>query len=172
MLYLVFCYILFECKFEMFINCKVYDTSVKNYVAFETHILLISETPPSLVYYPGKCRGIFLFFFLFVVLISFSVIVNSFFFCPVSNGGSNYKQIRRTLQHQVYQKIKFKPISTLNMPITSLESYLFERKFANASSIEILQNAVIGIDVEHYLSRIYTFKKEQFYQLLAELLLH
>ena len=58
------------------------------------------------------------------------------------------------------------------MPITSLESYLFERKFANASSIEILQNAVIGIDVEHYLSRIYTFKKEQFYQLLAELLLH
>lgn len=48
------------------------------------------------------------------------------------------------------------------MPITSLESYLFERKFANASSIEILQNAVIGIDVEHYLSRIYTFKKEQF----------
>ena len=75
------------------------------------------------------------------------------------------------MQHQVYQKIKFKPISTLNMPITSLESYLFERKFANASSIEILQNAVIGIDVEHYLSQ-FTLLEEQFYQLLAELLLH
>lgn len=48
------------------------------------------------------------------------------------------------------------------MPIKTLESYLFERKLANASSIEILQNATIGIDVDHYLSRIYTFKKEQF----------
>lgn len=48
------------------------------------------------------------------------------------------------------------------MPIKSLESYLFERKLVNTSSIEILQNAIIGIDVEHYLSRIYTFKKEQF----------
>ncbi|KAG7666027.1 uncharacterized protein J8A68_000457 [[Candida] subhashii] len=48
------------------------------------------------------------------------------------------------------------------MPIKSLESYLFERKLANTSSIEILQNATIGIDVDHYLSRIYTFKKEQF----------
>lgn len=32
----------------------------------------------------------------------------------------------------------------------------------NTSSIEILLNATIGIDVEHYLSRIYTYKKEQF----------
>lgn len=48
------------------------------------------------------------------------------------------------------------------MPIKSLESYLFERKLANTSSIEILQNATVGIDAEHYLSRIYTFKKEQF----------
>ncbi|CUM62957.1 uncharacterized protein PRCAT00000517001 [Priceomyces carsonii] len=48
------------------------------------------------------------------------------------------------------------------MPIKSLESYLFERKLVNTSSIEILQNATIGIDVDHYLSRIYTFKKEQF----------
>lgn len=47
------------------------------------------------------------------------------------------------------------------MPIKTLESYLFERKLANASSIEVLQNATIGIDVDHYLSRIYTFKKEQ-----------
>lgn len=48
------------------------------------------------------------------------------------------------------------------MPIRSLESFLFERKLVNTSSIEVLQNATIGIDVEHYLSRIYTFKKEQF----------
>ncbi|RCK62499.1 Protein MKT1 [Candida viswanathii] len=47
------------------------------------------------------------------------------------------------------------------MPISSLESYLFERKLANTGSIEILTNSVIGIDVEHYLSRIYTYKKEQ-----------
>lgn len=49
-----------------------------------------------------------------------------------------------------------------NMPIKSLESFLFERKLVNTSSIEILKNATVGIDVEHYLSRIYTFKKEQF----------
>lgn len=48
------------------------------------------------------------------------------------------------------------------MPIKSLESFLFERKLVNTSSIETLQNATVGIDVEHYLSRIYTFKKEQF----------
>ncbi|GEQ66532.1 hypothetical protein JCM33374_g195 [Metschnikowia sp. JCM 33374] len=51
---------------------------------------------------------------------------------------------------------------TIAMPIKSLESFLFENKLVNTSSIEILQNATIGIDVEHYLSRIYTFKKEQF----------
>ena len=39
------------------------------------------------------------------------------------------------------------------MPVQSLESYLFERKLVNTSTIEILQNATIGIDVEHYLSR-------------------
>ncbi|KAL6451845.1 MKT1 Post-transcriptional regulator MKT1 [Candida maltosa Xu316] len=48
------------------------------------------------------------------------------------------------------------------MPINSLESLLFERKQAHLGSIEILSNAVIGIDVEHYLSRIYTHKKEQY----------
>ena len=48
------------------------------------------------------------------------------------------------------------------MPIKSLESFLFERKLVNTSSIELLQNASIGIDVDHYLNRIYTFKKEQF----------
>lgn len=48
------------------------------------------------------------------------------------------------------------------MPVRSLESFLFENKLVNTSSIEILKDATIGIDVEHYLSRIYTFKKEQF----------
>lgn len=48
------------------------------------------------------------------------------------------------------------------MPIKSLELYLFERKLASSIPIEILSNATIGIDVEHYLSRIYTYKKEQF----------
>lgn len=47
------------------------------------------------------------------------------------------------------------------MPITSLESFLFERKLVSVSQVEILQNATLGIDVEHYLGRIYTFKKEQ-----------
>lgn len=47
------------------------------------------------------------------------------------------------------------------MPIRSLESFLFERKLVSTSSIEILANATVGIDVEHYLSRVYTFKKEQ-----------
>lgn len=47
------------------------------------------------------------------------------------------------------------------MPIKSLESFLFERKLVSTSSVEILQNATIGIDVEHYLGRIYTYKKEQ-----------
>lgn len=48
------------------------------------------------------------------------------------------------------------------MPIKTLESFLFEKKLVNSSSIEILQNATVGVDVEHYLSRIYTYKKEQF----------
>ncbi|KAG7195905.1 uncharacterized protein KQ657_002290 [Scheffersomyces spartinae] len=48
------------------------------------------------------------------------------------------------------------------MPITSLESFLFERKLVSSCPIEILQNSTIGIDVDHYLYRIYTFKKEQF----------
>lgn len=48
------------------------------------------------------------------------------------------------------------------MPIKSLESYLFERKLVSSCPIEILQNSTIGIDVDHYLYRIYTFKKEQF----------
>lgn len=47
------------------------------------------------------------------------------------------------------------------MPINSLESFLFERKLVSVSPVEILQNATLGIDVEHYLGRIYTYKKEQ-----------
>lgn len=48
------------------------------------------------------------------------------------------------------------------MPIKSLESFLFERKLTYTSSLDILSNSVLGIDAEYYLSRIYTFKKEQF----------
>ncbi|KAI5965641.1 uncharacterized protein KGF55_001003 [Candida pseudojiufengensis] len=48
------------------------------------------------------------------------------------------------------------------MPIKSLEPFLFERKLVYPSSIEILTNATIGIDVENYLNRIYTSKKEHF----------
>ncbi|KAI5955226.1 hypothetical protein KGF54_001787 [Candida jiufengensis] len=48
------------------------------------------------------------------------------------------------------------------MPIKSLEPFLFERKLAYSSTIDTLTNATIGIDVEHYLNRIYTLKKEQF----------
>lgn len=47
------------------------------------------------------------------------------------------------------------------MPINSLESFLFERKLVSVSPVEILQNSTLGIDVEHYLGRIYTYKKEQ-----------
>lgn len=47
------------------------------------------------------------------------------------------------------------------MPINSLESFLFERKLVSVSPVELLQNSTLGIDVEHYLGRIYTYKKEQ-----------
>ncbi|CAK9441239.1 uncharacterized protein LODBEIA_P51080 [Lodderomyces beijingensis] len=48
------------------------------------------------------------------------------------------------------------------MPIKSLESYFFQRKQVFQAPIEILANATIGIDLEYYLSRIYTPKKEQY----------
>jgi len=46
------------------------------------------------------------------------------------------------------------------MPIRTLESYLFDIKTVNNCPLDVLQNAVIGIDVEHYLSRLFTPKKE------------
>ncbi|KAJ8146688.1 hypothetical protein OY671_000241 [Metschnikowia pulcherrima] len=47
------------------------------------------------------------------------------------------------------------------MPITLLEPFLFENKLVSTSSIDILRDATIGIDVEHYLNRIHTLKNEQ-----------
>ncbi|KAF6014742.1 hypothetical protein HII12_001159 [Brettanomyces bruxellensis] len=46
------------------------------------------------------------------------------------------------------------------MPIRTLEPYLFDIKTVNNCPLDVLQNAVIGIDVEHYLSRLFTPKKE------------
>lgn len=43
-----------------------------------------------------------------------------------------------------------------------MESYFFERGLASTYPIEILRNARIGIDVNHYLSRLITFNKEPF----------
>ena len=48
------------------------------------------------------------------------------------------------------------------MPIKTLEPYLFERKQVFQALIDILANATLGIDVEYYLNKIYTQKKEQF----------
>lgn len=48
------------------------------------------------------------------------------------------------------------------MPIKSLESYLFERGLVGSYPIESLKNATLGIDVNHYVSRLLTSKKEQF----------
>ncbi|CCE62446.1 hypothetical protein TPHA_0C02930 [Tetrapisispora phaffii CBS 4417] len=45
------------------------------------------------------------------------------------------------------------------MPIKTLESYLFERGLVGSYPIDILKNATIGIDVNHYLSRIINNKK-------------
>lgn len=48
------------------------------------------------------------------------------------------------------------------MPIKSLESYLFERGLVGSYPIEYLKNAVLGIDVNHYISRLLTSKREQY----------
>lgn len=48
------------------------------------------------------------------------------------------------------------------MPIKSLESYLFERSLVGSYSIESLTNATLGIDVNHYVSRLLTTKREQY----------
>ncbi|CCH61414.1 hypothetical protein TBLA_0E03600 [Henningerozyma blattae CBS 6284] len=48
------------------------------------------------------------------------------------------------------------------MPIKSLETYLFERGLVRSYPIEALKNATLGIDVNHYISRLLTNKREQF----------
>lgn len=48
------------------------------------------------------------------------------------------------------------------MAIKSLESYLFERGLVGSYPIEALKNATLGIDVNHYVSRLLTSKREQY----------
>lgn len=48
------------------------------------------------------------------------------------------------------------------MPVRSLEAYLFERGVVGSASIDILQNVTLGIDVNHYVSRLLTNKREQY----------
>ena len=48
------------------------------------------------------------------------------------------------------------------MPVRSLEAYLFERGVVGSASIDILQNCTLGIDVNHYVSRLLTSKREQY----------
>ncbi|QLQ78914.1 hypothetical protein HG537_0B02620 [Torulaspora globosa] len=48
------------------------------------------------------------------------------------------------------------------MAIKSLESYLFERGLVGSYPIEALKNAALGIDVNHYVSRLLTSKREQY----------
>lgn len=48
------------------------------------------------------------------------------------------------------------------MPITSLELFLFERGLVGSHPIETLKGTTLGIDVNHYVSRLLSAKKEQF----------
>lgn len=48
------------------------------------------------------------------------------------------------------------------MPVKSLESFLFERGLVGAYPLEALKNARLGIDVDHYVSRLLTAKREQY----------
>ncbi|AET40127.1 Mkt1p Ecym_5371 [Eremothecium cymbalariae DBVPG len=48
------------------------------------------------------------------------------------------------------------------MPIKSLESYLFERSLVGSAPIESLNAITLGIDVDHYVSRLLTNKREQY----------
>lgn len=48
------------------------------------------------------------------------------------------------------------------MPINSLEQFLFERGLVGTHPIESLKNTTLGIDVNHYVSRLLSSKKEQF----------
>ena len=48
------------------------------------------------------------------------------------------------------------------MPINSLEQFLFERGLVGTHPIETLKGTTLGIDVNHYVSRLLSSKKEQF----------
>lgn len=48
------------------------------------------------------------------------------------------------------------------MPINSLEFYLFERGLVGSYPIETLKGTTLGIDVNHYISRLLSAKKEQY----------
>ena len=48
------------------------------------------------------------------------------------------------------------------MAIKSLESFLFERGLVGSYAIEALNNCTLGIDVNHYVSRLLTNKREQY----------
>lgn len=48
------------------------------------------------------------------------------------------------------------------MPIHSLELFLFERGLVGSHPIETLKGSTLGIDVNHYVSRLLSAKKEQF----------
>ncbi|AMD21001.1 HEL280Cp [Eremothecium sinecaudum] len=48
------------------------------------------------------------------------------------------------------------------MPIKSLESYFFERALVGSAPIESLNNITLGIDVDHYVSRLLANKREQY----------
>lgn len=48
------------------------------------------------------------------------------------------------------------------MPINSLEQFLFERGLVGTHPIETLKDTTLGIDVNHYVSRLISSKKEQF----------
>lgn len=46
------------------------------------------------------------------------------------------------------------------MPITSLESYLNENRLIQSSNLEALRNSVLGIDVQHYINKCLSHKRE------------
>lgn len=48
------------------------------------------------------------------------------------------------------------------MPVKSLESFLFERGLVGSGPIDSLRNSTLGIDVDHYVSRLLTHKREQY----------
>ncbi|ANZ77332.1 BA75_04716T0 [Komagataella pastoris] len=53
------------------------------------------------------------------------------------------------------------------MPINTLESHLFDNHSVNTYPFDVLKNATVGIDVEHYISRLLSFKKELNYDAIS-----